>query len=936
MYAQAAVKRNIIPRNVAHRIVNRGVQKCTCAGASLRSKKCVPLNCINLDTATDPCMGSGHILVYMFDVLMDIYRSEGFSERDAVFSILENNIRGLDIDKRAYQLSYFALMMKARSYNRTFFKGKKDENGNRIFVEPSVYAIEESNDVNREQLKYFGAGLNETEKNSALNQITGLLDSYRNAKEYGSILDIEQYDWNLLKIFAEKCDLEEQITFDTLGIDITKRQVNTIIYQGIIMSERYRVVITNPPYMNSSGMNSTINKFVKENYPDSKSDISFCFMEKCKKLCSENGIYSLINIPVWMNLSSCEALRKKIISSSMLVSLINFGRGVFGSDFGSCAFVFTNNTLSEYKSIIWKLFEKQGAVESIENKKLKFEKKIGYKFFSLEQFVQMPGKIITCLMGERSYEHFVNDEKIGKYATARQGMATADNNRFLRLWYEVASEKENFSINCGEELVASDIKWVPYSKGGEYRKWYGNNYYVVNWEKDGRDIKAFKKSVVRNPSYYFKEGLTWTALTAGDFSMRYLPKGFCFDSMGPVCFTYNKRYQNYLLGLLNSCVGRLFLQVLCPNFKFDQGPLENVPIIISEKYLEEIEDMVNECIVISKRDWDERETSWDFKRHFLAVNIDETKIENAYLLWKESKEHDRRKLKLLEERINKIFIEVYGLDNEINYFVNDDELTISHPDKKDEIRSFISYFVGCVFGRYSLDETGIVFGGSKWNEERYIKFKPDSDGIIPITDTDYFADDVIKRFEEFLVILYGKETLEENMIFIADALEEKGNSPREIIRNYFVNDFYKDHCSRYSVSGSGKRPIYWLFDSGKQNGFKCLVYMHRYNKDTLNLIRSEYLRKTEDAVENTLKNAEYIIQTSASAVERAKATKARDKYVKQLNEMKIYYQALSHLALQKIEIDLDDGVKHNYQLFQGVEVIVDGGKKQKVDLLAKI
>ena len=460
----------------------------------------------------------------------------------------------------------------------------------------------------------------------------------------------------------------------------------------------------------------------------------------------------------------------------------------------------------------------------------------------------------------------------------------------------------------------------------------------MNWEKDGRDIKSFKKSVVRNPNYYFKEGLTWTALTAGNFSMRYMPAGFCFDSMGPVCFTYEKKYQKYLLGLLNSTVGGLFLQILCPNFKFDQGPIEKIPVIFSEQHCAEIEEIVDECINISKYDWDSDEKSWDYQMHYLCDYRECGLIEKALEMWEKEKNNRRIRLKELEEKLNKLFVEIYELEEEVEISVNEEEITLSEPDRYEAISSFMSYYVGCLFGRYSLDKKGIIHAdlNKRLDFDNYEKFLPDYDGVIPISDSEYFENDIVKRFEEFIKIIFGKDFFEENLRYIASVLGKKGNTDRDKIRNYFVEEFYKQHCSRCSVSGSGKRPIYWLFDSGKQNGFKCLIYMHRYNKDTLNLIRSEYLHKTEDAVENALKNAEYIIQTSASAVERAKATKDRDRYVKQLNEMRIYYQALSHLALQKIEIDLDDGVKHNYQLFQGIEVIADGGKKQKVDLLAKI
>lgn len=620
-------------------------------------------------TCIDPCMGSGHILVYMFDVLMDIYRSEGFSEREAVFDILEKNIRGLDIDRRAYQLSYFALMMKARGYNRIFFRGHVDIGGNRVQSVPRVYAIEESNSIDRDQLKFYGASFNEMEKNNAINQMNGLLDALKDAKEYGSILNVDNYDWDLLRRFINKIDDEGQISL--LGFTAWQMQglMKKLIDIGETFGRQYDAVVTNPPYMNSSGMNDKLSNYIKQFYSDSRSDISFCFMEKCKDFCKIAGKYSMINIPVWMNLSSCENLRLKIIDSSTLISLLHFGRGIWGSDFGSCAFTMVNVGNSDYHSLIWKLFDKQGSVDSIDDKEKKFASGKGYKIFSLEQFRKMPGSIISCILSEKTYEHFIESDRLGKYATARQGMATSDNKRFLRLWFEIDKNKFMRGITSKEELISKHIKWLPYSKGGEYRKWYGNNNYLVNWENDGQEIRNFKKSVVRNPDFYYKHGLTWTALTAGDFSMRYIPDGYAFDSMGPVCFPYDEENEKYILGLLNSCVGRLFLQILCPNFKFDQGPLENVPIIFNYTYKNRIDQIVNELISESKIDWDSFESSWDFKMHplieskrryFQSVDVG---LQECFTFWKQKCNERFSKFVMLERELNEIFrlfVHTYG------------------------------------------------------------------------------------------------------------------------------------------------------------------------------------------------------------------------------------------------------------------------------------
>lgn len=884
------------------------------------------INCI------DPCMGSGHILVYMFDVLMDIYRSEGFSERDAVFSILQNNIRGLDIDRRAYQLSYFALMMKARGYNRTFFRGISNEDGEREVVEPLVYSINESNDIKRGQLKYFGALLNDIEKNNAMNQITGLLDGLVDAKEYGSALDIEQYDWDLLGKFVDKYDIEGQISFDTYGIDDTKKILEVLINQGKTMADKYWVVATNPPYLGSNGIGGKTLEYIKTHYPNSKSDMFAVFIERCSSMLKANGFQAMITMQSWMFISSYENLRYELLNNLQIESLLYLGIKAFdeiGNDVvQTVAFVLRKNKNLDFVGTYFKLLthDREQKVSDY----LERNSSIIY-FLKQDKMLLIPGTPIAFWVSDNVISAFTDLKKLGDVAEPKQGIATADNNKYLRLWYEVDYQKIGFGIGTQEAALKSDKKWFPYQKGGDYRKWYGNNSYVVLWEKNGFEIKNNPKAVVRNADYQLKEGLTWTWISTGYFGARYSEEGNVFDVAGSTLFS--KLDLRIFLGYMCSSVADYLVKIINPTINYSNGVVSKLPVItdVSQGLIDSVQRNIN----ISKADWNANETSWGFKKHPMIM-FGKTTIEQAYLEW----EHECKVMfieqKELEESINREFISLFNLQNDVDYVVQEKDIKINIPTPQYAIKSLIQYAVGCMFGRYSLDREGLIYAGGNWEQQEYTSFIPDKDGIIPITDMDYFNDDVVSRLIDFISVVYGKEHLEENLEFIANTLGNKGSTSREVIRNYFLNDFFKDHCTFYAITGSGKRPIYWLFDSGKQNGFKCLIYMHRYNKDTLNLIRSEYLHKTEDAVENALKNAEYIIQTSASAVERAKATKDRDRYVKQLNEMRIYYQALSHLALQKIEIDLDDGVKHNYQLFQGIEVIADGGKKQKVDLLAKI
>lgn len=922
-------------------------------------------------TCIDPCMGSGHILVYMFDVLMDIYRSEGFSERDAVFSILENNIRGLDIDKRAYQLSYFALMMKARGYNRTFFRGKQDEEGNRRFVEPMVLAIEESNTINLEQLKYFGANLNEIEKNNAINQMQGLLESLKDAKEYGSILVVDNYDWELLLEFADSENTDGQISFDTLGIELTQSQMKRLICQGGIMSNKYCVVSTNPPYMGISNGNAKLNAFVKRNYPDSKADLFAVFIERCGQMMKENGYQAMITQHAWMFLSSFEKLRSKLQMTDT-VNMAHLGARAFeeigGEVVQTTSFVMRKSHIAEYRGTYCRLIEPT-------TQKGKEEMYLtGEKRYTAVQdnFTKIPGSPVAYWANKNAINAFATYKNIGDVAEPRLGFATGDNDKLMKFWHEPAFGSIGIGYSNRESAQKSNLKWFPTNKGGSYRKWYGNFELVVNWQNDGELIRNFRdengklRSRPQNLKECFSDGVSWTVI-CNHSSFRYSPIGMLYNNKGPI-LGHKGDSNNFLyLAVLNSSVTEYFLQLLSPTLGFESGYISNVPYFVEQNKESEILSQVKQCVAISKTDWDSFETSWDFKHHPLVRGA--RTVAKAFAAWKAECEARFNQLKANEEELNRIFVNVYGLQDELTPEVEDKDITVRKADLSRDIRSFISYAVGCMFGRYSLNQDGLMFAGGNMKDiyayyggtfadtanirmdgqytfgelgtpfyyfpvdgkEPLECWKVDADNVIPITDEEYFADDIVNRFAEFVKAVYGEETLEENLEFIAGVLGNKSFSSREAIRNYFLKDFFKDHCKIYQ-----KRPIYWLFDSGKQNGFKCLIYMHRYNKDTLNLIRSEYLHKTQNAVENALNNAEYIIQTSASAVERAKATKDRDRYVKQLNEMRIYYQALSHLALQKIEIDLDDGVKHNYQLFQNIEVIVDGGKKQKVDLLAKI
>ena len=710
----------------------------------------------------DPCMGSGHILVYAFDVLMQIYESAGYSQRDAAKSILENNIYGLDIDDRAYQLAYFAVMMKARQYNRRILNGENSCH---------VYAIQESNSINRAHLKYFGAGMDDIEKNAAKMQMEGLLDTLTDAKEYGSILNVESYNWDLLRRFVAAEDTDGQI--------------------------------------------------------------------------------SIPGIPVayWANQTIINAFR--------------------------------------------------------------------------------------------------DNDSIRKVANPRLGFATGDNETFMRTWFEPSIRNIGFGYESREKAKESGLKWFPTNKGGSYRKWYGNLELVVDWQNDGQRIRNFKdangklRSRPQNLKECFSDGITWTVI-CNHSSFRYSPIGMLYNNKGPILGHRQSESNFYVLGYLNSKVAEYILQILSPTLGFESGYVSNLPYAADTESNAMIFNIVESCIGESKMDWDSFETSWDFKKHPLFRDV--STISEAFTQWQSECDNRFNQLKANEEELNRIFIDIYGLQDELTPEVEDKDVTVRKADLQRDIKSLLSYAVGCMFGRYSTYKDGLLFAGEPYSLQAFVDklnerpgtisaeelqrayrnegvvvdemFFPDEDNVIPITDEEYLDDDIVSRLCAWLKAVYGADTLEENLDYIAKALGNKGSTSREIIRNYFLNDFFKDHCQTYSVTGSGKRPIYWLFDSGKQNGFKALVYLHRYTPDTIGNLRIDYLHKMQRVYESEINRMQDMMDHSGNAREVAAASKRKDKLAKQLKECREYDEKISHLALSRTELDLDDGVKVNYRKLQ--------------------
>lgn len=857
----------------------------------------------------DPCSGSGHILCVLFDVLVRIYEDFGYTSREAVTSIVENNLYGLDIDERAAQLSYFAVMMKARQYDRRFF-AKKDEDGHPRIPQPRVYAIEESNGISSEALNELGHNLSSSERDEAIKQITGLITEMHDAKEYGSLINIEMRDWILLRRFAELKNDNGQMQLNLHGEVEASETLQKIISIGEILAQKYEVVVTNPPYMGSSGMGGKLACWVKDNYPDSKSDLFAVFIERIKKMVHLFGYQSMITQHAWMFLSSFEKLRQKLLSIDTC-NMIHLGARAFeeigGEVVQTTSFVFRNSNIKDYKGEYVRLIEPT-TQQGKEDMYLQ-----GINRFSAKQdnFSKIPGSPIVYWASKNLLNAFVNVPALSSFGETRQGLITGDNNRFLRFWHEVSTDNTALAYD-------PDMKWYPINKGGDFRRWYGNREYVLNWENNGEEIKNFRdengklRSRPQNLDYNFRRSLSWSLVTSGGFSVRYFDETFTFNVAGISCFPEDEHLL-YLNGLLNSKIVSSITQMLNPTINMNAGDIAKVPVVISSKNKKCVESIVTSCISISKDDWDSFETSWDFEKHPLLMvkNKNISTLEQIFNCWQLITEKRFIKLKEHEEELNRIFIDIYGLQKELTPIVNDKDISVRKADLSRDIRSLISYAVGCMFGRYSLDVPGLVYAGGTWDSSKYTTFPADEDAILPICDDEYFEDDIVGLFVTFVEKVYGKETLEENLQFIAYALGGKGTS-REIIRNYFLNGFYADHVKVYQ-----KRPIYWLFDSGKKNGFKCLIYLHRYKPDTIARIRTDYIHEQQSRYRTAIEDLNQRIN-GATASEKVKLDKKLTQVQEQAEELRIYEEKIHHLADQMIEIDLDDGVKVNYAKFQDV------------------
>ena len=843
----------------------------------------------------DPCMGSGHILVYVFEVLMDIYVSEGFTEKDACESILKNNLYGLDIDKRAYQLAYFAVLMKARKYNRRILtKG----------ISPLLCSIEETNSISKEFIEELIS-----QDRTIEDSLNYLISSFKNGKEFGSILTIKPIDFekinNLISKFESNNNLTKLKYLDEINL------LKNIINQFILLSKKYDVVVTNPPYMGNNGMNPILKDYIKSNFPLTKTDLFAVFLEKGLEMIKDYGFNCMVTMQSWMFLSSFEKFRKKLIETTTISNLLHMDNMVMRIAFGTSATVFRKINLMNYNSTFYHV--KLSDVENDIVNPLFFNDENKHNIKQAD-FDKIPGGPIAYWVTEEIVHAFTNNKLLHDVSVLKSGRSTnGENNRLFKFWFEIDFTDITFNANNLNEV---NSKYIPLNKGGSYRKWYGNKDYVSLIE------------FASNSELDFKESITWSDINSSNFSARLHESGLISNNVGKRAYFDNDNELLYNLGYLNTNLCQFLLNLIIPTIHFDIGYVGKIPVVFQD--VENVVNLVKSNIEISKYDWDDYELSWDFIKHpFLKFN--NNLLNNTFDEWSKIKFNQFNLLKSNEIQLNKSFNEFFNVECLIDVNIDDEKISVNLANYENDVKSFISYAVGCMFGRYSLDNECLQFAGGEFNINNYSKFIPDDDNIIPVLDTAYFDDDIVGYFTKFVEICFGKETLEENLDFIAGALSKSNKPSREKIRDYLLKNFFNDHKKTYK-----KCPIYWQFSSGKENGFNCLVYMHRYEPSLVARIRTDYLHKTQKAIEQAIANCDNIINHSSSKQEVVKATKDKAKLQKQLKETQEYDEALSHIANRNIEIDLDDGVKVNYAKFQNVPVSKEGKKSKKINLLKKL
>lgn len=892
----------------------------------------------------DPACGSGHILVEVYEVLREIYLERGYRLREIPELILTKNIYGLDIDDRAAQMAAFAVLMKAREDDKRIFS--RD-------IKLNIHSIQSTENLNINQLwanldldgnkqagsmgDLFAEPQLDISEVSAKNKVyldllRYLKEQFIDAKNLGSLIEVDSQHLESLT------QLQEKLADKAQGSEPTAKQAAQtlipIVEQAIVLAVKYDVAVANPPYMGSKGMNGALKDFAKKSYPNSKSDLFAIFMERVFNFLKEDGYNAQVNMQSWMFLSSYEAMRGDFINNKTFITMAHLGSRAFGQISGevvqTTAWVINNQYVHEYQPSFFRLIDgnEQEKELALRNKLHLFDK------IKLSDFKKIPSTPIAYWITDQQLKLFSTLPKINEVANVAEGSTTGDVNRFLKMWHEIDFNTIGFNHPDRDSARNSRAKWFPYNKGGEYRKWYGNNDYVVNWQNDGESIKNYTGSFVRGEKHYFKRGITWSKVCSGDLSFRAFENGYLFDTGGLCLFTGNR---DYMIALLNSNASTEIMKILAPTLNFTVGTVSSIPYL---EGIDDIESIAKELILLAKNDWDSKESSWDFSNSNLITNKEHT-LKQTFQVDQQYSLSTVQEFISLENKLNANLSKAYGvpfvetkLDNislhcNVCKIENRGQVGIFQSKLASE---FLSYYTGCVLGRYSLDREGLVYAHSGNNsfkelvaEGAYKTFPADDDGIVPLADEEWlFDDDATTRFREFVKTVWGEDHLQENLDFVAESLclnaikPKKGESSMDTIRRYFSTQFFKDHLKTYK-----KRPIYWLFSSGKEKAFECLVYLHRYNEGTLSRMRTEYVTPLMGKLESR-KNILNDSKAAASGAELRAIDKELKTIDKKQAELVKFDEELKHLAEMKISIDLDDGVKVNYGKFGNLLADVKG------------
>ncbi len=861
----------------------------------------------------DPACGSGHMLTYAFDLLFLIYEEEGYVPNEIPALILKHNLYGLEICPRAAQLAELALVFKARAKSRRFFQPG-------TLVQPRILALQNIRFDEGELHDYIAA----LDLGDLFNQpMLRLLHQFEEATTFGSLI--------------QPCLDEENITFARDAIEAkdlggklflgeTHAKILQVLEQAEALTQRYHIVVANPPYMGSRAFTEILKDFTSEHFPDVKHDLYSCFIVRALSLTVPSGYAGLVTMETWMFLSSFEEMRHRMLNDVSFQTLVHMpyegrGRTSMGINFGTTAAVFRNSRVPMFKThcsfIQYSDLDDDGVPFTFPVQNPRLCSKV------LQNIEKIPGRPIAYWLSDAFLRIFDDAIVLKEIGDTRQGMATSDNGRFLRLWHEVGHSRIGFGLANSNVSRSRGSKWIPYNKGGDFRKWWGNQNFVVNWENEGAELLDYARGLYGSPtrtiksmSEYFKPSVSWSKVSSGALAVRYYPTGFIFDVAGCSVFSDSEDNRRLVLAFLNTSLAKALLKFFCPSLNFEAGQIARLPILAKKlkPLMNRLSELAGDCITAERLDWDNFETSWDFRdQPLLQPGLKGATLEASWRNWEAQSTAAIHRMQELETENNRLFIAAYGLDGELQPEVPEEQITLARADQKKDVAAFLSYAVGCMMGRYSLDKPGLIlanpgdtlreFLAKVGRSHDTLSFTLDEDGIIPVLDGEWFKDDIVARAHAFLRATFGESTLEVNLGFIEESLGKD-------LRKYFLTDFYKDHLQTYK-----KRPIYWLFSSGKERAFQCLVYLHRYHEGTLARMRTEYVIPLQGKMAARIEQLASETQKASSTAQRKTLEKERDKLLKHQTELRAFDEKLRHYADQRIRLDLDDGVKVNYGKF---------------------